>query len=283
MRNGGPEYEALKSSMMTYLANINGSTGYLYQRRVELETIIEERGAPTLWFSFSMADNHWHDLHRVLCPTEKVFATEEDAAAFRRKVVRENPHVVEEFFHRRVKALLHTFFGKDGFEADWHWIRYELQKRGAFHIHGCARLKHAPEMTDLGKKVYEGRVAERILKTNGVPLVDCFPVTQYDVWATDVPEFEDLEEEKIEDLQRIVSEGITAEQQIALMHEMLLSTMHPDPPSDARSIARNFESDFDPSKGLPHPSSFDPSDAATASFDGQLLNAVQRHKHNVYY
>jgi hypothetical protein len=30
----------------------------------------------------------------------------------------------------------------------------ELQQRGAFHIHGCAQLKGAPEMTDLSKMVH---------------------------------------------------------------------------------------------------------------------------------
>jgi hypothetical protein len=41
---------------------------------------------------------------------------------------------------------------------------------------------------------------------------------------------EDLEDEKIEHLKEIVSEGEITEKQIVLMQTMLLTTMHPHPP-----------------------------------------------------
>jgi hypothetical protein len=48
-------------------------------------------------------------------------------------------------------------FAADGFESECWWIRFELQKAGAIHNNGSARLKHAPDVTDLGQAVHEGR------------------------------------------------------------------------------------------------------------------------------
>ena len=47
-------------------ANITGSNAYIYSRRRELEALMESEGMPTLWFTFSVADNHWADLMEVI-------------------------------------------------------------------------------------------------------------------------------------------------------------------------------------------------------------------------
>jgi Helitron helicase-like domain at N-terminus len=125
VRQGGPRYQALKNSMLMYQANLNGSSRYLCQKRIELETIIEEVGPPTLWFLFSMADNHWHDLHQVLCPGE-LFDTVQEAVAFLRQMVRENPQAVQDLFQLQTKAMLDTFLGKNCFKAQWWWMHFEL-------------------------------------------------------------------------------------------------------------------------------------------------------------
>jgi Helitron helicase-like domain at N-terminus len=185
-----------------------------------------------------MADNHWHDLHQVLSPGRLSFATEKEAAAFRRKMVRDNPHVVQDFFQLLTKAMLDTFFGPKCFEAQWWWMRFELQQRGAFHVHGCARLMGAPEMTDLGKMVHEGRMAQRVLQGHNIHLQpgESFGATQIsmDIWVfqmeRDDENFPILEYEdggkdisQIASLKQTVKQGLTAEYQIRLMHEMLLT------------------------------------------------------------
>ena len=89
------------------------------------------------------------------------------------------------------------------------------------------------------------------------------------------------DDEIIEEMKQVVREGIAAEHQIVLMHNMLLSTMHPDPPLDASARARDPE--LDPNTiPTPHPSSLDPTDPETANFDGELLSHVQRHRHQKY-
>jgi hypothetical protein len=135
VREGGARLDRMLGNMQAYNANINGSNAYLHQWRNKLVALMKQEEMSSIWFSVSMADNHWQDLARALDPPgdePRVFASEADAAKFRRKMVRDSPHLVDAFFMHRVKAMLKTFFGKDGFEAAWHFVRLELQKRGVF-------------------------------------------------------------------------------------------------------------------------------------------------------
>jgi Helitron helicase-like domain at N-terminus len=136
-------------------------------------------------------------------------------------MVRENPHVVQDFFQLRTKAMLDTFFGPQCFKAQWWWMRFELQQRGAFHIHGCARLKGAPEMADLGKMVHEGRMAQQLLQDNNIPLQpdESFSASQtsLDKWVQADEDFPILDENNVQDygeidsLKQTIKQGLTAE------------------------------------------------------------------------
>jgi len=52
--------------MSRHAANITGSDAYWYKRRQELISIFEQKKTATLFFTFSYADNHWEDLHRLM-------------------------------------------------------------------------------------------------------------------------------------------------------------------------------------------------------------------------
>jgi hypothetical protein len=199
--------------------------------------------------------------------------------------------------------MLDTFFGPHCFEAKWWWMRFELQQRGAFHIHGCVRLKGAPEMTDLGKMVHEGRMAQQLLQDNNIPLQpdESFSASQtsLDKWVQADEDFPILNEEneqdygEIDSLKQTIKQGLTAEKQIVLMHEMLLKTHHGSPLIDATEQSRDpstdFDpegeapTDFDPEGEAPHPSSLDPAVPNINRFNCDLLNAVQRHNHSNSY
>ena len=86
---------------------------------------MESEGLPSIWFTFTAADNHWLDLFRLL----KLDTAEYDAlrhehekAKYRRKLVRENPHIVDAFFYKRVEDLLNSFFEGAGLKAKWTWF-----------------------------------------------------------------------------------------------------------------------------------------------------------------
>jgi hypothetical protein len=51
--------------MQMYSANIQGSNAYLAKARRELESLMQEKGMPALWFTLLAADYHWPDLHKL--------------------------------------------------------------------------------------------------------------------------------------------------------------------------------------------------------------------------
>ena len=250
----------------------------------------------TLWFSVSMADNHWHDLHQVLCPEQRDFENEQEAAKFRRKMARNSPGITDYLFFHRVKVILDTFFGPHGFESDWNWMRFELQGRGAYHAHGCLRLKHDPGFNALSKIVYEGRQAQTIADKNHVHLYTKFPPAHIcdDEWdelnEEDFPMNMQFSEQQQEELQATVIAGIQAEKQVMAYESLLLSTMHPHPPVDAIANKRCESTTFVQTETNVHPTALDASllldqQHATATNDNApfvnnlatLLNATERH------
>ena len=48
---------------------------------------------------------------------------------------------MNEIFVQRVKLFIKPFFGYNGLNAEWHWYRFEWQKRGNIYVHGLARLQ----------------------------------------------------------------------------------------------------------------------------------------------
>jgi hypothetical protein len=58
--------DTILKKMSSYTANLTGSDQYWQQRRSELRSIFHQKGSGTGFFTFSFADNHWDDLHRIL-------------------------------------------------------------------------------------------------------------------------------------------------------------------------------------------------------------------------
>ena len=104
--------------MTTFNANIVGSNAYFFKKRGELESLMDQEGMCTTWFTLSAADNHWNDLSRIACGDSPIpnFSTEKDKAKWQRKLVRNNPHLVDACFCDRAKYFLNTFFSKKGLE-----------------------------------------------------------------------------------------------------------------------------------------------------------------------
>ena len=53
-----------------------------------------------------------------------------------------NPAIVNEMFVQRVELFVKHFFGSNGLNAEWHWYRYEWQKRGNVHVDCLAILDY---------------------------------------------------------------------------------------------------------------------------------------------
>ena len=52
--------------LQRYVSKVQGTNQYWYQRLQELLALIEQKGCPTFFFTFSAADMHWPDLQRLL-------------------------------------------------------------------------------------------------------------------------------------------------------------------------------------------------------------------------
>jgi hypothetical protein len=90
-----------------------------------------------MWFTLSMANNHWKDIFIALnrdadgnCQPFPIFSSIQDEASWKRKFVRDNPHFVDLYFHFKVKFLFETIFKKNGIEVEWLWFCIEYQARG---------------------------------------------------------------------------------------------------------------------------------------------------------
>ncbi|KAK3909767.1 Protein pelota-like protein [Frankliniella fusca] len=81
--------------MMLHSSNSRGTRGYWYARGKELLAMVEQLRLPTLFFTLSAADFHWPDLYKVLVLDEDPLTISE---ARRRKLIAENPQIVDTFF-----------------------------------------------------------------------------------------------------------------------------------------------------------------------------------------
>ena len=81
------ETDELIRRIYKYTANISGSDPFWYQRRRELIAQSNQEGAGTIFFTFSAADHHWHELMPLLdLPLNAAYEE-------RRKAVLAHPHL----------------------------------------------------------------------------------------------------------------------------------------------------------------------------------------------
>jgi hypothetical protein len=154
--------------------------------------LMEQKGFPTVWFSLSAADNYWLLLYFLaindaLAAQYRELYGELDELAkakMRRKWVRENPHIVDYYFHIRMREFIKALFGKDCLNCEWYWLRTEYQHRGCAHIHGCSRLKSDPNLHELAQKIVHGREAQLAWIASGDP----YPLPEPHFTARDMEE-----------------------------------------------------------------------------------------------
>jgi len=262
----------------------------------ELESLMQQKGMCTLWFTFSAADNHWRDFHTIANPMNNATNTtteidEKEKAIRRRKIVRDNLHVDDFHFHKGFGRFVNFFFGKDCLNASWYWYRTEYQKRGCPHIHGCCRLtSDHPGLHELGQKVVHARQAQIALQSRGLPLPSpCFSIedTEDDkILISPTADFDEtltLQQTVLEDLTQTIREGVDAQtRMLNYYNNYLITTMHPSPPTDATSDDRDPKTRFEQTETSVHPCHMSNPDLNNLDYYLNVTNACQRHKCNSY-
>ena len=140
--------------MSSYAANITNSDSYWTKRRNELLATIEQRGLPTFFFTFSYANFHWSDLHRLM--PSSLSTTRQQ----RYKNVLNNPHLVDWYYGYRLNIFIKLIF-VELLKAKWYFYRHERQSRDAIHSHGVCRLENDPGISMLATLVYKGKLKEQ--------------------------------------------------------------------------------------------------------------------------
>ncbi len=177
-------------------------------------------------------------------------------------MTRENPHIVDAYFMKRVQALLDTYYGKNGLELDWSWFRIEYQERGTAHAHGCFRLKCDPGISDLAQKVLKGRIVEKKLVELGYGNANNgISIRENDSWLEKVEEDSTIEEPLTEVERDALFEevfiGNYSGAVICQFRDEYLSTNHRRPPTDAASNEREDATNFVQGEDNQHPSNVD--------------------------
>jgi len=104
-----------------HAANMCGSDAYFKQRRRELQSLIEQKGPATLWFTLSFAESYWKDMLNLYGPVP----AGANASKYYYQKRLKHPALLDEYFTIRVKAFVKAFYGPGALESDWHWYRYE--------------------------------------------------------------------------------------------------------------------------------------------------------------
>jgi hypothetical protein len=146
----------LLQRMSAYSSNVTGCDSYWHKRRCELEATFEQKAPATVFFTFSYADNHWLDLHRLM---PRYYQSNDDTVKDNHKYqdVIANPHLVDWYFSYRLNAFLECVFDNI-LDCEWRWHRFEWQSRTAIHAHGAARFSNDPGLIELTKVVYNSRL-----------------------------------------------------------------------------------------------------------------------------
>ena len=147
----------LMNRLQRYVAKLQGTKQYWYQRYQELKALITQKGAPTFFFTFSAADNYWPDLHRLLQEPNNA------VPSVRIRAVIDNPHITDAFFVSRLDEFCSHWLDRV-MDAKWKWLRFEWQARGSIHAHGCAKLSNDPGLCSLVKTAAQGWKLEQILR-----------------------------------------------------------------------------------------------------------------------
>jgi len=165
--------ESVLNMLLYFAAPISGTRQYLRYKSDQAISLVrflrissDDKEMFNFFQTFSAADVHWDDLHRLLPGSEEYLGRQPvdcleslPEGERHRFIQKQNDHllrcnnlarhadIVDMYFHNRVQKMLQHVFPKLGVEE---WIcRYEVQARGTIHAHLLLHVKGGPSHGDL--------------------------------------------------------------------------------------------------------------------------------------
>lgn len=115
------------NSIIRFGRQIRGTPQYWYSRRQELMAMINQLGSESLFFTFSVADHQWPDLHRFLNTINQATA----------QSIAHSPLTADSYVLLRFQLFVEHFL-KPHLGITDSWYRVEWQYRGSLHTHVLA-------------------------------------------------------------------------------------------------------------------------------------------------
>jgi ATP-dependent DNA helicase PIF1 len=136
----GDNGPTLASKIVRCVKSVRGTRPYWYMEGAKLKDMITQIGTPTLFYTLSMADLSWPDLHRLM--PEDLFQpglTDSQSYQVRARNLANNPHIVSAYLSAKHRCLRDTIFQHLDLAGDAkvedYWFRVEWQARGSGESH----------------------------------------------------------------------------------------------------------------------------------------------------
>ena len=130
--------------IMQFGEGLRGSRQFWKARRSELSDMIKQLGSQGMvFFTFSSADLHWPELHKLM--PQIANPDQDEPMKIRHRNLVENPHIAAWFFNKRFEIFFEDVLIKQ-WDLEEYWYRYEWQHRGSVHVHGIGKKRNGPKI-----------------------------------------------------------------------------------------------------------------------------------------
>jgi len=134
----------IANRIMRFSESLRGSRQFWNARRSELTDMIKQiRTQGLIFFTFSVADLQWSELHKLMPSSGNAEGNAEVSAKRHHQNIVDNPHIAVWFFNKRFEIFFNDVLKKQWNLEDW-WYRFEWQHRGSVHVHGIGKIRNAP-------------------------------------------------------------------------------------------------------------------------------------------
>ncbi|CAG8502458.1 12012_t:CDS:2, partial [Cetraspora pellucida] len=131
----------------------------------DIQDMISEGSRGLVFFTFSAADLHWPELHKLI--RSSGYYEERETSRQHCQNIINNPHIISWFFNKQFEIFFENVLKRQWELEDW-WYRFEWQHRGSVHVHEIGKRQNAPEINWTQMKENENLISEVVQYLNNL-------------------------------------------------------------------------------------------------------------------